>query len=165
MNEHKQRQEELARARRQFQQMVALGQIGARDRFGNMIETGDQMMVRLPFDLVYQVVAVNPVLDPNQPPGLMDLVCTVTFPLRIRVGEPYMLGHVVAKAPPMAAVQPGSDNGGPTRDPESTPDAIAEAQDTQRREQITGGVVDPEPSEPPKPGPHLVPDPEDEPPA
>jgi hypothetical protein len=152
MNEHRQRQEELARARRQFQQMVALGQIGARDRFGNPIETGDQMMVRLPFDLVYQVVAVNPVMDPREPPGLMDLVCTVTFPLRMRAGEAYMLGHVVAKAPPVAAVQPGTDNGGGPR-----PDALPEQAEVPARESVVDEGL--------TAGPRLVPDPDEEPPA
>ena len=110
MNDQKRRQEESATARRQFAQSVARGQLGAMDRFGQPIEAGDQLMVRTPFDLVFTVVTVNPLLDPRAPAGLMDVVCTVTFPLRIPAGQPYTMAHVVSKRPAVAGL-PGTDHG------------------------------------------------------
>ncbi len=110
MSEQERRQQEQARQMRSFAAAFAQGQAKAVDRFGNEFQPGDKVMVRFGLDPVVDVVSVNPVLDPRAQPGLIDVVCTVTFPLRIPSGRPYEAANIVARRQE-AVPAPGSDNG------------------------------------------------------
>ena len=93
-----------------FASAFAQGQAKAIDRFSNEFKPGDKMMIRFAIDPVVDVVSVNPVLDPKAPAGLIDVVCTVTFPLRVQAGQPYQGCNIIARRQE-TAVPAGSDNG------------------------------------------------------
>lgn len=113
-----------AAARRQFAQAVAQGRTGAIDRFGQRIQVGDQLMLRLDVDHVYSVTDVRPVLDPKLPPGLIDVLCTITFPLRLEAGLPYAKCNVVARRLEGELPGPEGQNGSGPEDPKPAADAV-----------------------------------------
>ena len=110
MSEQRRQQEDHARNLRNFASAFGRGQAKALDRFGNEMREGDKMMIRFAIDPVVDVVSVNPVLDPKAPAGLIDVVCTVTFPLRVPAGQPYQGCNIIARRQE-TAVPAGSDNG------------------------------------------------------
>lgn len=97
MNEQQRRQEEQARQMRSFAAAFAQGQAKPLDRFGNEFAAGDKIMVRFAIDPVIDIVSVNPVLDHRAEPGMIDLMCTVTFPLRVKSGVPFQNASIVAR--------------------------------------------------------------------
>ncbi len=119
MNEFQRKQEALATQKRQFAQAVARGQAGALDRMGQQIEAGDKILLHTEVDLIFDVVSVNPVLDPRVPPGVMEVAVTVTFPLQIPAGRPFPKVVIIARRQP-AEAQPGTDNGTGETAPEET---------------------------------------------
>lgn len=110
MSEQERAQKEHAQNLRNFAVAFGRGQARALDRFGNDIRDGDQLMVRFQVDPVVSVVSVNPVLDPKVPAGLIDVMCTVTFPLRVPAGQMYQGCNIVARRAETSVPQ-GSDNG------------------------------------------------------
>ena len=135
MNDQRRQQEDHARNLRNFAAAFGRGQAKAMDRFGNEMREGDKMMIRFAIDPVVDVVSVNPVLDPKAPAGLIDVVCTVTFPLRVPAGQPYQGCNIIARRQE-TAVPAGSDNGkGPTlalvetSAPEGTVDPVPTSDD------------------------------------
>lgn len=100
MNDHKARQAQMQAASRQFLNALSAGQAGARDRFNNIIEPGQKLLYKTPFDLMFEVVAVAPVLDPNVPPGMMDVTLAVRFPLRVMANQPNPGAVIVAQVQP-----------------------------------------------------------------
>lgn len=103
MNEHRTRNEDLAKLRRQFQQAVAMGQIQALDRMGRPLEVGDLVLLRTETDIIFTVLSVVPVLDIKAPVGLMEATLTVTFPLRFPGGQRFQHAVILAKKVPEAA--------------------------------------------------------------
>lgn len=91
---------------RRFLSALSAGQAGARDRFNNIIEGGQKLLYKTPYDLIFDVVSVAPVLDPQAPPGMMDVMLTVTFPLRVMANQANPGAVIVAKAQPQE--QPAS---------------------------------------------------------
>lgn len=111
-NEHQIRQKQIQDASRQFLRALSAGQVGAKDRFGNTIEGGQRLLYKTPHDLIFDVVTVNPVLDPRVPPGSMDITLSVTFPLRVAVNTANPNAIVVTQAQPKtdnAAIQPAGE--------------------------------------------------------
>ena len=110
MNDQRRNAEQHAQSLRNFAAAFGRGQANALDRFGNPIHDGDKLMLRFQVDPIVDVVSVNPVLDPKAPAGLIDVMCTVTFPIRVQAGVPFQMSHIVARR---AETQPpaGSDNG------------------------------------------------------
>jgi hypothetical protein len=149
MNEHQRRQQEMADARRKFADGVARGQIAALDRFGNRIDIGDKLMWKNLVDLVFDVVAVNPVMDPRVAPGLMDITLTVTFPIRYNGGVPYDKAVIIAKREPVS-IPAGSDNGNQPTGPTLVKPGIGEAGEPAgvQAEGDDPGGPDPEDKEP-----------------
>lgn len=56
------------------------------------------MLYRPPFDLIYDVVGVAPLLDPSAPPGLMTVTLSVTVPITVKANELWIPAIVVAQA-------------------------------------------------------------------
>lgn len=78
----------------QARRAMADGVFQAKDRFGRVLVPGDLIVYRPQVDLVYEIQAVQPNLDPNpavtaQGPTLL-LVLGTQIPLVVRVGQPMM---------------------------------------------------------------------------
>lgn len=131
MGEQKRRQEELEKAFSQFTQAVARGQLNAFDRFGQSIEVGDRVLYHAPQDLIFEVMAVDPVLDRAMPPGLMRVMLQAVVPMQLQVMTPFPSVIVLRKA--SAATQfrvpPGADGAGVSK-PAEAADATPEASET-----------------------------------
>lgn len=97
-----------AQLRRQFAQAFASGSIKAIDRIGQPIETGALVMYRPPFDLIYEVHDVKPVLDPRQPVGVVQAVLSCSVPVLLQVNTPVMAMIRVGtqQAPGQASLDP-----------------------------------------------------------
>ena len=102
MNEHQRRREAQQAAQRQFLNALSAGQAGALDRFANPIQVGQKILYHPPFDLIYEVASVAPVLDPKMAPGMMAVTLTVTFPVHMGANQPnpnaVIVGHVEPQA-------------------------------------------------------------------
>lgn len=110
MNEQRRAAEQHAQQLKSFAAAFGRGQARAVDRFGNPIHDGDKLMLRFQVDPIVDVISVNPVLDPKLPAGLIDVMCTVTFPLRVQAGMPFQMAHIIARRQE-TSVPAGSDNG------------------------------------------------------
>lgn len=67
--------------RQQFAQAFAAGQVHVKDRFGRNLAVNDLVVYNPAQPLVFQVVALDAVLDPNQPPGLIRVVLNIDVPI------------------------------------------------------------------------------------
>ncbi len=137
MNEQNRRAEEARRASKQFLQALSAGQVSPLDRFQNPIRMGDKVLYKTPYDLIFTVQAITPVLNPNVPPGLMDVILTVTVPLRVAANQPNPNAVIVQQ-------QEQTQASGPVSLPTSDPEGDAEPS------------VDPLPDVPPAPSIVLV---------
>jgi hypothetical protein len=114
MSEQQRRQEQAAQQMKSFASAFAQGLAKPVDRFNNEIKAGDKIMLRFGVDPVLDVVSITPVLDPRAEPGMIDVVCTVTFPLRVKSGVPYQMTSVVARRQEAEAPHPSNNGGGST---------------------------------------------------
>lgn len=113
MNQQRINAEEKKKAMRQFLDMLSSGTLTARDRFGNTIEIGHRVMLKTDVDLMFDVVAITPEMDPKAPAGILNVMLTATFPMAIRAGVPYAKVHIIGQAPtPAAAEGTGADSNG-----------------------------------------------------
>ncbi len=130
MNEHQARREAMAREQRKFLNALSAGQAGAIDRLSRTIKPGQKLLFHPPYDLIFDVQAVNPVLDPSAPPGLMVLTLSVVMPVQLQANSPNPTMVIVAEAGAMAqATDPPSDP--PPQDPppaDPPPDDAAPSQ-------------------------------------
>ena len=111
MNEQERRGQEMARQRKAFAGAFARGQANAVDRFGRVIGAGDSLILKFDPDPVVSVVSVNPVLDPKVPAGYVDVTCTVTFPLRVVAGQPYLGATIIMQGSKAAMPTDAESNG------------------------------------------------------
>lgn len=94
------------RMREQLQQMFAVfagdyaaGKVGVIDRFAVRIKKGDLVLWTPPHQLVYEVVDIQPILQPmqNQPIGQIQVVLHLTAPVTFMAEQPAMgmivVGH------------------------------------------------------------------------
>lgn len=134
MTDQERRGQEQARARKNFAGAFARGQVAAVDRFGRPINEGDSIIIAFDPDPVVSVVSVNPVLDPKVPAGYVDVTCTITFPLRVVAGQPYMGATIIMKGSKVAMPDGAQSNGsGPSLSlvpSEGAEEAAAEPSDT-----------------------------------
>ena len=104
MNDHRARQEALQAAQKQFLNALSAGQAGALDRFARPLLVGQKVLYHPPFDLIFKVDAIAPVLDPKAQPGLMAVTLSVTFPLHMIANRPevgmVIVGQVDLDDPP-----------------------------------------------------------------
>ena len=98
------KRQELIRRRAQmegsFAKLVATGEAQAMpfDRFGVPIRVGDEILFRPPFDFVFKVEAIQPILDPRAPVGLITMVLVSAGPIHVQAGQPLMNAVIVATA-------------------------------------------------------------------
>ena len=82
-----------------FAQDFASGKAAPLDRFATAIKPQDLILWHPPHDLVYEVVKVEPILNPapNQPIGLIQITVNMTAPVQLMAGQPAMgivvVGH------------------------------------------------------------------------
>lgn len=99
-------QQHLAKLRRDFAAAIATGQAKCLDRFSQPLETGCLVVWKTPEDLVWLVKDVKPLLDPKQPPGLVEMTLTLTVPVLFRVNEPITPMIRVGQQTPVVEPQP-----------------------------------------------------------
>jgi hypothetical protein len=98
MNEHQRRAEAMKAARSMAQ---ARAQVGPLDRTAASLQVGDTVIFDNDITLFAQITKIQAVMDPNMPPGLVDLVIQVLpIPLRIPAGQPYGRLTVYRRAEP-----------------------------------------------------------------
>lgn len=88
MNESKVRSINQETAHRRFIQALSAGQVGAYDRLQQPIQVGVKVLWSPPYDLIYDVTSVAPVLDPGAPAGLMNVTLTVTATVQMAANQP-----------------------------------------------------------------------------
>ena len=69
-----------------------------KDRFGAAIVPGSQILFRPAFDFVYTVLDVTPVLDPEVPPGHVNVKLLSETTLTLPTGHPLMQAIRIAVA-------------------------------------------------------------------
>ncbi len=69
---------------RQFQS----GSLAALDAFGRPLEIQDDVLYQPPSALIYKIMAAAPILDPQAPPGLLQLTLVCTVPVNVMSGQP-----------------------------------------------------------------------------
>ena len=69
-------------------QALSAGQAGAYDRLRQPIQPGGKVLWSPPYDLIFDVAAVAPVLDPGAPAGLMNVTVTVTATVQMYANQP-----------------------------------------------------------------------------
>lgn len=74
-------------ARRKQEATMELEQ-GIRDLFGRSITEGDMVLLNLKTPVFFRIANITPVLDPAQPPGLMQVHCVTFFSLIAKRGTP-----------------------------------------------------------------------------
>lgn len=120
MNEHQVRQKQMQEASRQFLQALSSGQANPLDRFQNIIQRGQKLLYKAPVDVLFDVVSITPVLDPNVPPGYLDVQLTVTFPVRVLANQQNQRMIVMQTSPAKEEEKPSDTATGAT---EATPPA------------------------------------------
>lgn len=105
----RQQQAEAQKLMQQFAQAAASGQVAVVDRFGNKIDVGSFILFHPPYDYVYTVVDVAPVLAPNMPPGYMRLSLELQITATVQVNQPQMTMIVVGKRDEAQAQQVGDE--------------------------------------------------------
>jgi hypothetical protein len=78
-----------------------------RDRFNNRIGKGQKVLYRNPHDLVWDVVDVQPVLDPRAPTNAVRVVLMATVPIVCPGNQPLM--EFLAIGAPPADDAPAED--------------------------------------------------------
>jgi len=102
---------EAQRLQQEFARAVSGGQAGVLDRFGQRIEPGALLLFHPPYDYVYTVVDVAPVLAPNVPPGYVRLSLELKMQATVPVNQPQMTMVRVGDA---AGVAQAADSPAPT---------------------------------------------------
>jgi len=120
-----------------FARLVAAEEFTALDRLGNKIIKGSLVAYRTPFDTIFTVMDIAPVMDPRAPVPMVRLTLSAAFPITCRVNQSEMpliwCGQMMT--PEQEAIL--SNNGqGETSDPRN---ATAQA---------AGGAVDGAPADP-----------------
>lgn len=118
--------EELFRQRRERARLEArVGQaiqsgdprVFPSDRFGAPVTPGSHILFRPTYDFVYEVLDVKPVLDPNAPPGMINLVLASETTITIPAGTPLMnmvrllAGPEASTSEPVPSAQGDGDPG------------------------------------------------------
>ena len=106
MNEHKRRSEAAQAEIKKFLTALSAGQAAPVDRFNRKIEVGQKILLSTPVDLVFDVVGIAPVLDPQAPPGLINVQVTVTVPITCQANRPAQNVVIIGEGQPQAAADP-----------------------------------------------------------
>jgi len=106
---------------RQFAAQVANGQASAIDRINQKIEVGSLVVYRPPCDLIFEVLDIAPVLNPNEPPGKIKLVLSTILPDLVVMANVRQLNMIVIGK----QISEGhADISGPKMTPEPLEDAL-----------------------------------------
>jgi hypothetical protein len=98
--QQRQNQDDLNRMAKQFVAAVSRGEVGVLDRFGNKVDPGDKVVWHPPYDPVWDVVAIQPVLEQGAQPGAMQITFGCTVPMNLFAGMATMSMMLVQKAQP-----------------------------------------------------------------
>ena len=102
MNEQKRRNEAAQAEIKKFLTALSAGQAAPVDRFNRKIEVGQKILLSTPVDLVFDVVGIAPVLDPQAPPGLINVQVTVTIPITCQANRPAQNVVIIGETQPSA---------------------------------------------------------------
>lgn len=81
---------EAQRLQQEFARAISTGQAGVLDRFGQKIEPGALVLFHPPYDYVYTVTDIAPVLAPNVPPGMVRVTLELHMAAMVPVNQPQM---------------------------------------------------------------------------
>ena len=134
MNDHKIRQINAEAGHRKFIQALSAGQANALDRFNQTMKPGQRVLFHNPVDLVFEVSAIAPVLDPGAPPGLMNvtLAATITVPMPANQANQAMMILPFLGAAPMGPTAQGDGDHGPTESGEGDEAGVGSEDDSDR---------------------------------
>lgn len=132
-------EQRMAMERQNFAAALSAGARNAQpiDRVGVAIKKDMIVMYRPPQDIFFRVLDVKPVLDPRYPPGLVNVIVGVEFPITLRAGQPQpnmiVIGGPRPDGSPTATEPPADDPGrvleGDFGAPRSEPPAAAPSTD------------------------------------
>jgi hypothetical protein len=71
---------------------------GARDRFNRSLQVGDQILYKPNVDLVFQIMAISPLLDARASGPVFQMVLACEVPLQVPPGHP-IINMVWVKSP------------------------------------------------------------------
>jgi hypothetical protein len=74
-------------ARRKAAAEMAAGRAAPLDRLGAPIQVGSLVLWHPPYDLVYQVDSITPVLDPRAPAGLVQMNLSIKVPIQAALNQ------------------------------------------------------------------------------
>jgi len=83
----KQKQQQAAKVMQQFARDLAQGVTGVVDRFGAKVVDGSYIVYAPPYDLIFEVVKLVPVLDLAAPPGMVRLTLRCETTVDLFVGQ------------------------------------------------------------------------------
>jgi len=90
-------QQAMCQAQQQFRQALAAGTVTLIDRIGQPVKEGDLVIYHPPWDFVYEIAEIKPILDPRVAPGNVEVTLTCRAPVHFTVGPPIMtmirVGH------------------------------------------------------------------------
>jgi len=110
----------------QFTQAMAAGTAGAIDRFGKRVEVGQYVLYHSEVDLVFEVKAIAPVVDPMLPVGLVRLSLECTVPVTLPANQRQIALAVCREPEPHAVQPPPPDTASAPATEEGTADAVDE---------------------------------------
>jgi len=112
-----------------FAQDFASGRAAVLDRFATAVKPHDLVLWHPPHDLVYEVVQIDPILNPapNQPIGMIQVTLTMTAPVQFLARQPAMsmviVGHQHAPDQAELATPAGTSENAPPPPPLPEPEA------------------------------------------
>ena len=83
-------QQRLKAHNKSLREAMQAGQIPVVDRIGQAIEVGALIIWHPPFDLVFEVKEITPIMDPNVRPGAVRLIVECRTDMSLLAGQPQM---------------------------------------------------------------------------
>lgn len=129
--------------RQQFAQAFASGQVHVKDRFGRNLRVNDLVVYAPTQPLVYQVVAIDAVLDPNAPPGLIRVILNIDIPVTWQAGlaAPEMIVVGMVKETGHSEINATRPSDGPDQPLPAASEASADDPTTNEDDPAGGGPI------------------------
>lgn len=104
------------------QQQPLPPQVFALDRFGKVIEKGHLVMFHNDVDMICEVTDIGPILQPNAPQGMVQIMLRAQVPVMTAAAQPSRLLAVCGETEEYRAAREGAAKNGDV-EPEKEPGA------------------------------------------
>lgn len=102
---------------------AGLASTAAYDRFGRQIQAGDAIHILGKFDIIWRVVHVKPILDPQVPPGTVEIALQAVMVSGVQGGA--LLGDILkVRDKRDFETQPPTDPPAAPAEPSATPPEV-----------------------------------------